>query len=83
MRDPYAFTERTVMHSLVGFVIALAVGLTGIGGGSLLRLRSSMLDRCCVAPNTLQNFDKENLLSARNYLYRHRRILAHFVHNRR
>lgn len=25
-----------MIHSLVGFVIALAVGLTGIGGGSLL-----------------------------------------------
>jgi len=34
MRDPFVFAERTVIHGLVGFVIALAVGLTGIGGGS-------------------------------------------------
>jgi len=34
MRDPYVFTERSVIQGLVGLVIALAVGLAGIGGGS-------------------------------------------------
>src|SRR5580693_2858956 len=34
MRDPYLFGESRVMHLLLGFFIALVVGLTGIGGGS-------------------------------------------------
>src|SRR5258707_10281392 len=34
MRDPYLLGENGVTHLLLGFFIALAVGLTGIGGGS-------------------------------------------------
>src|ERR1700675_76449 len=34
MRHSHIFTRRAMMHYLIGFVIALAVGLTGIGGGS-------------------------------------------------
>src|SRR5258707_11250729 len=34
MRHPHFFRERSVMHYLIGFLIAAAVGLTGIGGGS-------------------------------------------------
>src|SRR4029077_20705465 len=34
MRHPHIFGERAVMHYLIGFLIALAVGLTGVGGGS-------------------------------------------------
>src|SRR5260370_36747449 len=34
MRHPHFFRERSVMHYLIGFLIALAVGLTGVGGGS-------------------------------------------------
>src|SRR6202165_3481627 len=34
MRDPYLFGENGRMNFLLGFVIALIVGLTGIGGGS-------------------------------------------------
>src|SRR6266702_5616377 len=34
MRNPHVFREEPVMYYLVGFIIALAVGLTGIGGGS-------------------------------------------------
>src|SRR6266404_4572290 len=34
MRHPHFFRERAVMHYLIGFLIALAVGLTGVGGGS-------------------------------------------------
>src|SRR6266571_5817312 len=34
MRNPHVFRQGTVMHYLVGFIIALAVGVTGIGGGS-------------------------------------------------
>src|SRR6267142_6688301 len=34
MRDPYLLGENGVTHLLLGFIIALAVGLTGIGGGS-------------------------------------------------
>src|SRR5258705_480128 len=34
MRHPHFFRERALMHSLIGFLIALAVGLTGVGGGS-------------------------------------------------
>src|ERR1700730_4663888 len=34
MRNPHVFRERAVMNSLIGFLIALAVGLTGVGGGS-------------------------------------------------
>jgi uncharacterized membrane protein YfcA len=34
MRDSYLLGENGVTHLLLGFVIALAVGLTGIGGGS-------------------------------------------------
>src|ERR1700730_18939410 len=35
MRKPHLFGEGSVMHSVAGFIIALAVGLTGIGGGSV------------------------------------------------
>src|SRR5213593_2717631 len=34
MRDSYLLGENGVTHLLLGFIIALAVGLTGIGGGS-------------------------------------------------
>src|ERR1700723_2011470 len=34
MRNPHLPGEGAVMNSMVGFIIALAVGLTGIGGGS-------------------------------------------------
>ena len=34
MRHPHLFETDGVMHFLIGFLIALAVGLTGIGGGS-------------------------------------------------
>src|SRR5271168_1074747 len=34
MRDPYLCGENRRMNFLLGFVIALVVGLTGIGGGS-------------------------------------------------
>ena len=34
MRNPHIFRRRAVMHYLVGFLIAVAVGLTGVGGGS-------------------------------------------------
>src|ERR1700675_4294548 len=34
MRNPYVFGNGAVMNYLVGFIIALTVGLTGIGGGS-------------------------------------------------
>src|SRR6266436_2250062 len=34
MRHPHFFRERAVMHYLIGLLIALAVGLTGVGGGS-------------------------------------------------
>src|SRR5271168_4702581 len=34
MRHPHFFTEGGVMNFLIGFLIAAAVGLTGIGGGS-------------------------------------------------
>src|ERR1700728_3545157 len=34
MRNSHLFGEGSVMNSVVGFIIALAVGLTGIGGGS-------------------------------------------------
>src|SRR5579863_10571107 len=34
MRDPYLFGENRRMNFLLGFAIALVVGLTGIGGGS-------------------------------------------------
>src|SRR6266705_517406 len=34
MRDPYLLGENGVTHLLLGFIIALAVGLTGVGGGS-------------------------------------------------
>src|ERR1700694_5735060 len=34
MRDSYLFGTSRVMHLLLGFFIALIVGLTGIGGGS-------------------------------------------------
>src|SRR5258707_8173985 len=34
MRDPYLLPRKVVMDSLLGFLIALTVGLTGIGGGS-------------------------------------------------
>src|SRR3984885_986974 len=34
MRNPHLPGEGAVMNSVVGFIIALAVGLTGIGGGS-------------------------------------------------
>src|SRR5882762_9123561 len=34
MRNPHIFREGTVMHYLIGFLIAITVGLTGIGGGS-------------------------------------------------
>src|SRR6266852_5135319 len=34
MRNPHVFREGPVMYYLVGFIIAIAVGLTGIGGGS-------------------------------------------------
>src|ERR1700737_5247244 len=32
--NPHLFGEVAVIHLLLGFVIALVVGLTGIGGGS-------------------------------------------------
>src|SRR5713101_7639428 len=34
MRNPYLFRASRIMHLLLGFFIALIVGLTGIGGGS-------------------------------------------------
>src|SRR6202789_2928676 len=34
MRNPHLPGEGAVMNSVVGFLIALPVGLTGIGGGS-------------------------------------------------
>lgn len=34
MRNPYILGEIAVSHWLLGFLIALSVGLTGIGGGS-------------------------------------------------
>src|SRR5260370_28176819 len=34
MRHSYFFEESRSMNFLIGFMIALAVGLTGIGGGS-------------------------------------------------
>src|SRR5271154_58674 len=34
MRHPHVFGACRVIHFLLGFLIALAVGLTGIGGGS-------------------------------------------------
>src|ERR1700694_5168659 len=34
MRDPHLFGASGMMHLLLGFFIALIVGLTGIGGGS-------------------------------------------------
>src|SRR3984893_7122102 len=34
MRDPHLFRASGMMHLLLGFFIALIVGLTGIGGGS-------------------------------------------------
>src|SRR5271154_6356386 len=34
MRDTHIFGALAMMHLLLGFVIALCVGLTGIGGGS-------------------------------------------------
>src|SRR5450432_2162749 len=34
MRDPYLLGENRMMHFCLGFLIALTVGLTGIGGGS-------------------------------------------------
>src|SRR6202035_5220986 len=34
MRHPHIFSRRSMMHYFVGFLIALAVGLTGVGGGS-------------------------------------------------
>src|SRR6201998_1616223 len=34
MRHPHLLWELAVMHYLIGFLIALAVGLTGVGGGS-------------------------------------------------
>src|SRR5579864_1480346 len=34
MRHSYLFGARRMSQLLIGFVIALAVGLTGIGGGS-------------------------------------------------
>src|SRR6266852_4293869 len=34
MRNPHVFGEGAVMYYLVGFIIAIAVGLTGSGGGS-------------------------------------------------
>src|SRR5262252_10859255 len=34
MRHSYIFGAITMTHLLLGFVIALSVGLTGIGGGS-------------------------------------------------
>src|SRR5215471_1951311 len=34
MRDPHILKARRVMQTLIGFLIALFVGLTGIGGGS-------------------------------------------------
>src|ERR1700738_1427148 len=36
MRDPYLLPRKVVMDSLLGFLIALTVGLTGIGGGGCL-----------------------------------------------
>jgi hypothetical protein len=37
-------------------VIYGLAGFAGIGGGGLLRLRLSMLDRCCAAPHMPQYF---------------------------
>src|SRR6267378_8160179 len=34
MRHSHIFSRRPMMHYFVGFLIALAVGLTGVGGGS-------------------------------------------------
>src|SRR5438874_6060621 len=34
MRHTHVFREETLMYSVIGFLIALAVGITGIGGGS-------------------------------------------------
>jgi uncharacterized membrane protein YfcA len=34
MRHSHIFSRRAMMHYFVGFLIALAVGLTGVGGGS-------------------------------------------------
>src|SRR5215813_6732514 len=34
MRNPYVLGARVMIHLVLGFLIALAVGLTGIGGGS-------------------------------------------------
>src|SRR5437868_15477967 len=34
MRNPHILGARGMIHLLLGFFIALAVGLTGIGGGS-------------------------------------------------
>src|ERR1700747_424380 len=34
MWHPHFLREQAVMHYLIGFLIALAVGLTGVGGGS-------------------------------------------------
>src|SRR5499426_3084890 len=34
MRNPYVLGARVMIHLALGFAIALAVGLTGIGGGS-------------------------------------------------
>src|SRR6202795_2062476 len=34
MRHSHIFTRRAMMHYFVGFLMALAVGLTGVGGGS-------------------------------------------------
>src|SRR6202521_6456860 len=34
MRHPYVFGKGAAMNFLIGFLIAAAVGLTGIGGGS-------------------------------------------------
>src|SRR5215831_16235357 len=34
MRNPHIFGALAMTYVLIGFVIALAVGLTGIGGGS-------------------------------------------------
>src|SRR5256885_14544116 len=34
MRNPHLLGARGMIHLLLGFFIALAVGLTGVGGGS-------------------------------------------------
>src|SRR6516162_3105728 len=34
MRHSYLFEVLAMMQAIIGFIIALAVGLTGIGGGS-------------------------------------------------